>query len=282
MDDKRHFSRISHESVQAFFESSQYQVARVALPTYLQPQKPLEVTTFCRENQIILAPLLPNATHLLQPLDVAVFKPLKNMWYQTATRWRLQHGGRTLSKQEFIVLFQGAFEGFQREWLVNGFRKSGNFPWNPDAIDFQRLCRVPVEIPDENTPGPSNDQNSSLPFIIELEERLNFEQLELFRGNVDEWRGPESMKALYDVWKLADHEARGASATPRQELNLSDETLEASDTLLQTDNATHEAREATRTPHRADNSNDESPESILSLPTPYRPRLRRRCRGSRS
>jgi hypothetical protein len=35
------------------------------------------VSKFCAENGIILFALYPNATHILQPADVALFKPRK-------------------------------------------------------------------------------------------------------------------------------------------------------------------------------------------------------------
>ena len=38
------------------------------------------VSKACEENDIKFVSLLPNATHLLQPLDVSVFGPDKQMW----------------------------------------------------------------------------------------------------------------------------------------------------------------------------------------------------------
>jgi len=40
----------------------------------------LPLVQFCRSNQIELIALYPNATHILQPLDVSVFHPSKNAW----------------------------------------------------------------------------------------------------------------------------------------------------------------------------------------------------------
>ena len=34
----------------------------------------------CAQRQIIVYPLHPNSTHILQPADVSVFKPLKSAW----------------------------------------------------------------------------------------------------------------------------------------------------------------------------------------------------------
>ncbi|CAH4033334.1 unnamed protein product [Pieris brassicae] len=40
----------------------------------------LQVSQFCENNVIILIALYPKATHLLQPMDVAVFRTLKEHW----------------------------------------------------------------------------------------------------------------------------------------------------------------------------------------------------------
>ncbi|XP_008178159.1 uncharacterized protein LOC103307706 [Acyrthosiphon pisum] len=45
----------------------------------------LRLSKFCRENGLILITLYPNSTHILQPLDVAVFGPLKSSWKKTKT-----------------------------------------------------------------------------------------------------------------------------------------------------------------------------------------------------
>lgn len=43
----------------------------------------LPLSQFCEENQIILYAPPPNTTHMLQPADVSVFKPLKQQWKTT-------------------------------------------------------------------------------------------------------------------------------------------------------------------------------------------------------
>ena len=42
----------------------------------------MQVSQFCDENGVILYLIPPNSTHILQPADVSVFKPLKDYWRQ--------------------------------------------------------------------------------------------------------------------------------------------------------------------------------------------------------
>lgn len=51
----------------------------------------MHTSKFCQENGIILIALLPNATHLLQPMDVAIFRVLKEGWKKSVHQWRINH-----------------------------------------------------------------------------------------------------------------------------------------------------------------------------------------------
>ncbi|KAJ8936396.1 hypothetical protein NQ314_012382 [Rhamnusium bicolor] len=51
----------------------------------------LHSSKFCEEKGIILVALYPNATHLLQPMDVAVFRALKENWKGKVHQWRIKN-----------------------------------------------------------------------------------------------------------------------------------------------------------------------------------------------
>jgi len=53
---------------------------------------------FCKENQIILVCLFPNTTHILQPLDVSVFAPLKAKWKSTFSQLRIDNDVKEICK----------------------------------------------------------------------------------------------------------------------------------------------------------------------------------------
>ena len=47
-----------------------------------------KVIEACKTNDILFICLPPNSTHLCQPLDVAVFRPLKVEWKDILDTWR--------------------------------------------------------------------------------------------------------------------------------------------------------------------------------------------------
>ena len=54
-----------------------------------------------REQDIILYGIPPNTTHFLQPLDVAVFGPLKKVWKKYVREWQETHDS-VLSINTFV------------------------------------------------------------------------------------------------------------------------------------------------------------------------------------
>lgn len=46
------------------------------------------VKVLCKRNNIKFVALLPNATHLLQPLDVAYFYSMKSQWQKVLDDWK--------------------------------------------------------------------------------------------------------------------------------------------------------------------------------------------------
>ena len=75
-----------------------------------------EVLRACKEHNIKFLSLLPNATHLLQPLDVSVFGPLKRVWKGILAEWREEtRHWRTASKEIFSVA-----SGTPLQWIEEG------------------------------------------------------------------------------------------------------------------------------------------------------------------
>jgi hypothetical protein len=99
-----------------------------------------EVSLVCARLQIILICLYPNATRILQPADVAIFKPLKSCWKRMIRTWRSENLGKTFTLKELgPSLSKIMSDGFvSTNTIKNGFRACGLFPFNSQAIDYSK------------------------------------------------------------------------------------------------------------------------------------------------
>lgn len=98
-----------------------------------------ELSELCSRLQIVLICLYPNATRILQPADVAAFKPLKTGWLKAVSDWRRQHPNMQFTKANFAPLLEDVIKIYVKpKSVINGFRACGLFPWNPSAIDYSK------------------------------------------------------------------------------------------------------------------------------------------------
>ena len=66
----------------------------------------LEAVNLARKNEVILFTLVPHTTHEMQPLDIAVYAPLKTNWQDVCHRYLQSHPGTMTTKYQFSQLFQ--------------------------------------------------------------------------------------------------------------------------------------------------------------------------------
>ena len=81
---------------------------------------------YCKENNIITLCMPPHSSHILQPLDVGCFSPLKRSYgkeIEKLVRLRIHH----ITKLEFLPAFHEAFKNaFTAQNIQSGFRATGN------------------------------------------------------------------------------------------------------------------------------------------------------------
>lgn len=102
----------------------------------------LQLFQFCQENDIELVLLNPNSTHIYQPLDVSVFRVLKLQYKERLRIWRVDNNVIDFKKNMFPIVLKIALDNYNYENSIkNGFRCSGLYPFNEDAVNFDILYK---------------------------------------------------------------------------------------------------------------------------------------------
>ena len=100
----------------------------------------IKASEFCARNDIILYTLYPNATQLIQPLDLVLMGSMKNIYKEEMRKWLVHNIGETFDKYRFVEVFRETYQ-----WscmvinAVQGFKKAGIIPWNPDKVKTGKL-----------------------------------------------------------------------------------------------------------------------------------------------
>ena len=96
----------------------------------------IEVIEFARENGIYILCLPAHTSHILQPLDVGVFKSFKSHFSKACTYHIARHPGRVITTEILASLVAEAWPcSFTSLNIMSGFKKCGLFPLNPSAVD---------------------------------------------------------------------------------------------------------------------------------------------------
>jgi hypothetical protein len=96
----------------------------------------------------------PHSSHLLQPLDVACFAPLKRSYGNSISALVRNHIHH-ISKETFLPAFKAAYNlTFTEENACAGFRGAGLVPFNPEAV----LSKLDVRL---HTPTPPWQDNAA-------------------------------------------------------------------------------------------------------------------------
>jgi hypothetical protein len=94
----------------------------------------IDVLEYCLDFDIIIIFLPPHSTHLMQPMDIGVFQPLKNA-HQRALLEAARDGKITFSREDFLDCLNQIIEaGFSRHNIMRGFEKSGLWPLRKEAV----------------------------------------------------------------------------------------------------------------------------------------------------
>lgn len=122
-----------------------------------------EFKGFCHTNDIIALCMPAHSSHLLQPLDVSCFGPLKKSYsrqIENMMRSRISY----ISKESFIPAFREAFKAtFTSENIQAGFRGAGLVPYDPEVVLSKLDVRLSTPVPENSRPSTSHSWVSKTP-----------------------------------------------------------------------------------------------------------------------
>jgi hypothetical protein len=70
----------------------------------------LDVISFARSNGITILKFPSHTTHVLQPLDVSVFTPLKCAWDKRVIQFQKEHGFNAMSKSDEVNVLSSVWQ----------------------------------------------------------------------------------------------------------------------------------------------------------------------------
>jgi hypothetical protein len=103
-----------------------------------------EFLIYAWQNNIIPFLFPSYTTHLLQPLDIGIFQPLKH-WHQEDIFNKIQYGNISYDKVDFLNGFQKIRNNtFKSRSILSAWHKAGLFPFNPEIV-YSKLKEFEAE-----------------------------------------------------------------------------------------------------------------------------------------
>ncbi|KAL1954183.1 hypothetical protein VTO42DRAFT_1539 [Malbranchea cinnamomea] len=142
-----------------------------------------EFDQFCMENSIIPLYMPGRSSHLLQPLDVGCYSPLKQV-YKKEVEKQMRLGINHIDKDKFLAIYSSIRPAVLSEKdIQSGFRATGLVPYDPEQV----LAQLNTHMHTPTPPGTSHSSQASWATAT----LHNVRQLELQSEKVEKYlKGP--------------------------------------------------------------------------------------------
>ena len=112
----------------------------------------------CKQNSVELLFLLAHSSHVLQPLDLGTFSPLKSRYRREIADLACIDDAAPVKKRRFVRCYQKArAETFNPRLLRAGWAAAGLYPWNPSKVLNSSQIHVTTNPPPPATPKRPRD-----------------------------------------------------------------------------------------------------------------------------
>lgn len=123
---------------------------RVLIGDNLRSHMSYDIARQCEENDISFIFFPANATHVCQPLDVAVFRPMKEAWRKILRDWKMKYRG-PIPKGKFASKLKElltVLEPNMSTYIKSGFRATGIIPLDPAHVLKKLLPKKTATVDD--------------------------------------------------------------------------------------------------------------------------------------
>ncbi|KAJ6259176.1 hypothetical protein Dda_6074 [Drechslerella dactyloides] len=111
---------------------------------------------YCQEHKIITVYMPPHSSHLLQPLDIGCFGPLKQAYSRQVEDLMRAHVNH-ISKLEFLSGFYKAFTtAITPKNIRSSFAGAGIVPYDPNRVLLKLDVQLPASTPINSHPSTAN------------------------------------------------------------------------------------------------------------------------------
>ncbi|XP_062704375.1 uncharacterized protein LOC134286727 [Aedes albopictus] len=173
----------------------------------------LETSKMCQDLGIELIALYPNVTRIMQPADVSAFKPLKNGWPKAVERFRRDDRLRKVTLKDYAGVLQDCLRhSLTTRSISNGFRASGLYPWDCNAIDYTKCMGKSAEqevsevMSDGVSEVPQTDLQKAKLALEQYASVIGSTRAKKFRSDFIVLDNPEE-EALFDIFRILEEAA---------------------------------------------------------------------------
>ncbi|GBP22503.1 hypothetical protein EVAR_78681_1 [Eumeta japonica] len=178
----------------------------------------MPLVTFCREKGIELIGLVPNSTHIMQPLDISFFHPFKETWKKAVPRWKNSKNIARVKKEDFPLVLEFALKNMKEEknTVISGFKAAGLYPFDSSAVDydvFNKRKKSKTPVTEEKIQDKLSEDEQK--HLLTFENNLSKDILEAFNNAWlnQTWPEDSEMRGLYKYWLQI-------SGKPEPQINL--------------------------------------------------------------
>jgi hypothetical protein len=134
-----------------------------------------EFEEYCKEHNIVTLCMPAHSSHILQPLDVGCFSPLKKAYGQQIEDMMRAHIIH-ITKDDFFPAFHAAFNIAMTESNIRGgFQGAGLLPFDPESVILALDLQLKTPTPPNSRPGTAQPWVSQTPNnLIEASSQSTF------------------------------------------------------------------------------------------------------------